>query len=38
MDLPADLGPVVLFIQSFVRKPFVQVSEDSEQEASYGVP
>jgi hypothetical protein len=36
MDLPADLGPVVLFVQGFVRKPLVQVGEDPEQESAYG--
>jgi hypothetical protein len=35
VDLPADLGPVVLFVQSFVREPFVQICENPEQESSY---
>lgn len=36
MDLPASLGPVILFVQCFVREPFVQIGEYSEQKSAYG--
>jgi len=34
MDLPARLGPVILFVQRLVREPFVQVGEYPKQESA----